>query len=664
MKKIRIPLLFVIIFVFAVATGCENEAARETPQQNPLELFYDEISAAYAEQVMESLISFGTNHDFGFRTSGSEAELAAADYLLDEMFDIGLENVVKDALKADSWEFTVGSLSFADSEGGIREIRLASYPAHFECEDEEMMLVYAGFGTEFDYDELDVDGKLVLIDINEAEDWRIDWPAYQAGLRGAKAVIAISVGGFAQYNDGTLGIQDTLGRLSAPAFSVAARDGAELIRQIEEAESGEIEVRLTADSRIEPDRTVYAVVGEIPGRQKTDEIILMTAHYDGFFQGFADNAAGVGTVLGIAKTLIDSGYTPEKTIRFVLHPAFEWGGGAQAAVNKNSDWPENTFVLISIGGGVTCNYAEGIEVRTSFEMSDHAGDVGYDVEGSPFDRFEATSPVPATSEGFPYAQKGVPVLCSGFSGIEEQVSEVYHTNRDTKDYLYNEETILYAMKLYGAYLIGFDLLPVKPLDYSVLFHALSDSVAPEAAANAENLLDALYEAILAAEDLAGVIAKSAPEREEATELNRGLFRISGSIQEKLMSLTPDNRVIFAHERHQRNVLTIRSAIEMLQKRDVKSALDRLSEVDLNKYARYFDRDTFDHFYSPGDADLFDVVRSILSKSEYGSAANYLEEAQLLEIELIGQQKLLRDAISQMTKDVISITKSIHRISIL
>ena len=50
--------------------------------------------------------------------------------------------------------------------------------------------MYAGRGTLQDYEGMDVTGKLVLVDINQRDEWWINYPVYQAHLKGAAAVIA------------------------------------------------------------------------------------------------------------------------------------------------------------------------------------------------------------------------------------------------------------------------------------------------------------------------------------------------------------------------------------------------------------------------------------------------------------------------------------------
>ena len=47
----------------------------------------------------------------------------------------------------------------------------------------EYPLVYAGRGKEADYDGVDVTGCLVMVDINQRDEWWINYPVYQARLK-------------------------------------------------------------------------------------------------------------------------------------------------------------------------------------------------------------------------------------------------------------------------------------------------------------------------------------------------------------------------------------------------------------------------------------------------------------------------------------------------
>ena len=114
-------------------------------------------------------------------------------------------------------------------------------------------------------------------------------------------------------------------------MGISQEDTDALKEAIKASGKNEIEVVLNADSVVTEDAESQNVWGEIPG--KTDEVIYMMAHMDGYFHSFYDDASGVGLILGSAKAMIDGGYKPDKTIRFICHGAEEWG-----KIDSQSDW--------------------------------------------------------------------------------------------------------------------------------------------------------------------------------------------------------------------------------------------------------------------------------------------------------------------------------------
>ena len=68
---------------------------------------------------------------------------------------------------------------------------------------------------------------------------------------------------------------------------------------------------LDGDTKVEENRTTYNIIGELPG-QEEGVMLLLSAHYDSYFNGFQDDNAAAAMVLGIARTLIRSGYKPAR----------------------------------------------------------------------------------------------------------------------------------------------------------------------------------------------------------------------------------------------------------------------------------------------------------------------------------------------------------------
>lgn len=110
------------------------------------------------------------------------------------MEEIGLTDVEKTAASCDRWQFNGASFTVDGKEYPVYSYATASTPT----EGITAELVYAGKGTMWDYQELDVTGKIVLIDIDQRADWWITYPMLEAEHQGAAAVLAANVGGFAQ----------------------------------------------------------------------------------------------------------------------------------------------------------------------------------------------------------------------------------------------------------------------------------------------------------------------------------------------------------------------------------------------------------------------------------------------------------------------------------
>ena len=69
------------------------------------------------------------------------------------------------------------------------------------------------------------------------------------------------------------------------------------------------------------------VVGEIPGHENPEQIIVVGAHLDSWdlSEGTTDNGTGTSSVLAAADSIIKSGQRPRRTIRFVLFTGEEQG---------------------------------------------------------------------------------------------------------------------------------------------------------------------------------------------------------------------------------------------------------------------------------------------------------------------------------------------------
>lgn len=100
----------------------------------------------------------------------------------------------------------------------------------------------------------------------------------------------------------------------------------------------------------------YNVVGEIRGKDKPDEMVVVGAHIDSWdlAQGTTDNGTGTCVVLETARLLAKCGTRPSRTIRFCLFSGEEQGlYGSRAYVQKHrAEMPKVSAALMhDIGTG-------------------------------------------------------------------------------------------------------------------------------------------------------------------------------------------------------------------------------------------------------------------------------------------------------------------------
>ena len=294
----------------------------ESDRRKIEEIYLKAVDIGYSYRLAKKMEEFKSNPVLGYRTAGSKAEFDTGEFLKEEMKRIGLSDIHKDELCLDSWEFEKAIMRFTDRVGKEHEFQLGAYQTEFVTDGwKDYPLVYAGRGKEADYDGVDVTGCLVMVDINQRDEWWINYPVYQAHLKGAAAVIAVQDNGYGEIDSEALNAQDIAGPKDAPAFSMSRKD-AEILKAALK-EKPRITVQFDAKSVVKENMPSYNVWGTIPGR--SEDMILLSGHYDSYFDGFQDDNCAIALMFGIARTLLEIGYKPEKTIVFCCMAAEEWG---------------------------------------------------------------------------------------------------------------------------------------------------------------------------------------------------------------------------------------------------------------------------------------------------------------------------------------------------
>ena len=705
MKK-RIVSMLLAVFLLVSATACAGKSDGESSEgtASAVQAYLDKVDVDYSYDLALKLEEERSNEKLGYRTAGSDAELATGDMLKAEMERIGLQNVTKDEFTLDTWTFTGAQLSFTDASGAAYTAELGGYQTDFVTDGAQSFTVIdGGRGTEADLAGLDVSGKLVLVDINQRADWWINYPAYEAHLAGAAAVIAVQNGGYGEVSDDALNAQDVCGPADAPAFSMSRTD-AELLKAAMD-ENGEAAVTLDADSRVGMDGTSYNIVGTIPGRD-TEHMVLMSAHYDSYFAGFQDDNAAIALMMGIAKGLIDSGYQPEKTLVFCAMAAEEWGvsdtrydwstGAYNQIFRVHPEWvgkviADINFELPAMDEGTAD------QIRTSYELKTFvdAFKAGVpQVDGVFPDGIEIIVPTQTWSDDFSLSIAGVPSSVTALRGGFAKTH--YHSQFDNQD-TYSREAFLFHHNMYGMLMLAYDHCAVSPLDFSTRLDALRESMDDTVmtAEQADRLNAALDEANAAAAAAWDKVSEANKAYQEALdagdtaradellagtkEMNADVLAAFKFAEDAFVRLKWEDSSIFPHEHSQNNLLALQGAAEALKQGDSAAALDDyLYSVDNNWYAYDWSRETFGHFTDyvlnqsadrlmwgagrvQGHEDLFDVIRSLQEK--YGdSAADYTAELARLDQAIETQTGMLDEQVAHEVSALAELTARLTQIA--
>lgn len=637
-----------------------------------------DIEASY--NLAKQMEAYRTNPVLGYRPAGSKAEFETGEMLKSYMEDLGLSNVRKDEIKVDGWEFEKAVLAYADAAGERQEVQLGAYQTDFVTKGAEtFQVVYVGKGGEKDYADKDVTGKIVLAEINQRDEWWINFPVYQAHEKGAKALIAVQIGGYGQVDEKALNAQDIAGPPEAAAFSMSFEDSEKLKACLDE--KGEITVTLDASSRVMRDVSTYNILGEIPGR-RSDRMILLSAHYDSYFSGFQDDNTAVAMMLGIARAFIKMGYQPENTWVFCAMAAEEWGiadskydwsTGAYAEVfNVHPEWAgkvigDFNFELPALSNG----NLDGI--RCTYEYKDFFEDTLKTLPAlSPAypEGVLVSAPIETWSDDFSVAISGIPSMVNEFSAGSFMTTH-YHSQYDSDAY-YNEAAYRFHHELYGLLLMHLDRQSVVPLNFAEVFEQASASLDVLMCQKSGSRVTALLNLLGQTEEVAEEvydriydINEAGVDSEQCREAENILLKVFKMAQDKYVRLTWEDAVVFPQEAAQNNLRYLKKAIRALKRKipDAEAAFEALYEIDNNAYAFQFSKQVYERFtdyvldqnsdrlqWGRGrivhHENLYDLVAQLMDKYHQG-ATDFANEIAELEKVAKRQKAYLRDDIEYM-----------------
>jgi carboxypeptidase Q len=304
-------------------------------------LAQDTATIARAETIRDAALNQNIALDyvtqlttrFGPRPAGSKAEQDAAVWAADYMRAHGFQNVRIEQFPLVGWErgeesgsivgarpqrLVLAALGHSPGTNGVIEAEVVRF-------DSLEALNAAPAGS--------LAGKIAYVDAGQMVRMQ-DGAGYgpltrirgagpaAAAAKGAAAFLMRSVGsdehrmphtGTTRYVDGVVPL---------PGFALAAPDADTVSRLIAMGET--VRIRLSSTARTYQ-TTSQNVIGDIPGRSRPDEVIVLGSHMDSWDLGTGaiDDGAGGAITLAAAKAIRDSGRRPARTVRVVLYGSEE-----------------------------------------------------------------------------------------------------------------------------------------------------------------------------------------------------------------------------------------------------------------------------------------------------------------------------------------------------
>lgn len=346
--------VFILVFLCQLlATAAPQSPVGDSPAARVVgKVFTDGQQMQYL-----SLLS----DEIGSRLTGSKGAERAMQAVEAEMKRIGLANIHREPFAIPvSWERGQAAASLITF--GDRPLKIASYtwtPATTGPVVGPVIEIGAGRPEEVERVREKVKGTIVLATPSGASLDELMYNFYRAPLMAKElkeaGALALMIASDKQNAMLFTAPVDFDGRLAAlPTVSIAREDVGLLRRLL--ARKFDVRVRLDVRNTVGGSIESANVTGEIPGREKPEEVVVVGAHLDSndLGPGALDNAAGSASVLETARAIKALGLVPRRTIRFVLFMGEEEGMlGSNAYVRRHRNEMDQTVaaLIMDIGAG-------------------------------------------------------------------------------------------------------------------------------------------------------------------------------------------------------------------------------------------------------------------------------------------------------------------------
>jgi Zn-dependent M28 family amino/carboxypeptidase len=289
------------------------------------------LSGTQAYEHVTSLVT-----EVGPRSAGSSGDAAAVRWALNKLGSLGFSNVRTQDVLVPRWVRGHAEVTLVGPvPQPLVAVALGGSVGTSEEGIEAQVLEVASLDALNALPAATVGGKIVFINqrMERARDGsgygatvkiRTEGPS-AAGNLGAVAVLIRSVGTSDERHGHTGTTRYRVDAPRVPALALSNPDADQLARWLKAGKPVRLRVKSTA--RDLPSTWSANVIGEIPGAERTGEIVLLGAHLDSWDlgQGAIDDGAGVAIVTEAARLIGRLERKPARTVRVVLFANEEFG---------------------------------------------------------------------------------------------------------------------------------------------------------------------------------------------------------------------------------------------------------------------------------------------------------------------------------------------------
>ena len=352
MLSLRRPALVTVLLPIASTLTLAQGPAWIDAYREPVSRI---VTAATGNDFAWQRLAYLTD-TFGNRLSGSQSLEDAIAWAAAEMEKDGLENVRKDPVKVPHWVRGEESLELLTPRHQSLPMLGLGLSIGTPAEGIEADLMVVESFVELERRTAEARGKIVLFNASfkgygPTVAYRVNG-ASQAADAGALAVLVRSVGldGMRTPHTGMLTYREGVPKI--PAAAITSEDAARLARMAARGEK--LRVRLKMGAEMLPDADSANVVAEIRGREKPEEVVVVSGHFDSWDvgNGATDDGGGAIAAWEVARLLKTLDLRPRRTIRVVLFTNEENGlrGGLDYRDRYRADLGRHVLMIESDSG--------------------------------------------------------------------------------------------------------------------------------------------------------------------------------------------------------------------------------------------------------------------------------------------------------------------------